>query len=353
MTSATGSRRLSREVVHSFLALFCLVQASIALADTPPTMNLTFDEDYWMMVPTSDPTNGDPRPVLGYLSGASSKFSEIVIDTGTPYRTWLHSEISPPLPTVTCTCSSSCQSACATKRTALGFQITPSETSQTHIKDKVQLSIEDRANPALTHIPFGNDVETQTYVGFDVMLDPTYTPADPSEFVIHFQLVQGGGHPIFTMQGEKSVEFPGGVDLVFYIANDATEDAFRCSVPPAATYHQEFHRIKNVTRGTWLPLVVQFIPPYVTSMTGAACGRSDGCGQVAVYRDHLTTLDKKYNGLWGFDTTRAPACAAETKPVLTYAAAGLGIYRSPQQATQTIYFDNVKIGPKFSTVNAQ
>lgn len=345
MMSATGSRRLSRGTVRSFLTIVCLVQASIALAD--PLMNLTFDEEYWMMAPTSDPENGDPRPVLGYVSESSSKFSEIVIDIGTPYRTWLHSEISPQPD------SSLCPPACAIKRTALGFQITPSVALGSHKKDKVQLSIEDRAETAKTHIPFGEVDETRAYVAFDLMLDPTYSAAESDEFVIHFQLVQGGGHPIFTMQGEKHPDSVNDVDLVFYTTNDATEDAFRCALT-SPTYHEEFYRLP-MPKGIWKTIVVQFIPPYVTNLSGGACGRADGCGQVAVFLDHSTTLVDRFQGRWGFELDRDPACAEEEKsaPALPFAAAGLGIYRSPQQATQTIYFDNVKFGTTFSSVNTQ
>jgi len=323
MALVTGFSRVRRGISLLALVLASLGQASVASATTP-ILGFSFDENFWIAAPTGPSPNGDPRPVINNNTPAGVKSSEIVIDTGTPYRTWLHSEVAAP----------------GVKRTALGFQVTPSYTSPTHKKDKVQLSIADRANRVPTQIPFTNAQETRRYVAFEVMLDPTYVAPESTEFDIHFQLVQGGKHPIFTMRGVKSAT-PGGVDLIFYIANDSTADD-ECDGKP---YHQEFYAIRNVQRGSWLPVVVQFIPPYQT-----ACGRTDGCGQLRVYRDHSTSYDGAYNGLWGY--TRLSKCALpDATPVSSFAEAGVGIYRSPQPTTQTIYFTNVKFGSTFSQVN--
>ena len=311
-------------------------------------LDLRFDENSWLLPPVRRAPNGDPRPLLARLDDSlGAAHSQIVIDTGSNYSTWLQSEVSPPKDPPACTCSATCPGACAVKRDVLAFKLSPSEVENPlHRKDKVQLQLAELENPQLALVPVGGS-EAHRFVGFEFKLAPDYAvpfgPRGPGKFVIHFQLTQGNGHPVFTVQTDRNADDSEAIDLVFYVNNDEIENDFYCLNTRVSQL--EIFRVPNIQRGEWHKLVMQFVPQFEES-----CNRKDGCGRIAAWLNGAAEPSMTFEGDWGY-TPGEPTPACRPTSVPKQMSAGLGIYRNLRNGVHTIYFDNVKFGTTFDAVD--
>ena len=324
------------------MATLCLAPSVSA---TPGLVySLAFDEAFVIDAPTKLAGNGDPRPVLSFADGDDIRSRSITVDKGSRYRTWLQSEVA------AVDVVEDCPPNCGIERDQLAFQIGKPAPDATHIKEKVMLPLTDPKNVVGTQIPTWSAEAEPRYVSFDFMVDPTFEPSRMELFTIHFQLMQGSGHPVFTMETQRVGK---RFDLVFYYTNDETEEDFRCAGPAweYGLYRREFHRVQDITLGEWKTYVFEFVAPF----GGTDPGRAPlNPGRIAVDVGNTGVWADTGGAFWGYreNSDATPyECGYVTRPTPRMNGT-IGIYRAAEGVTQTVHFDNVRFGTTVEAVTA-
>jgi hypothetical protein len=297
------------------------------------TERLTFDAGATVEAP--DPKGqgkGDPRPRLK-VRGPDGKTATyaLVVDKGTPYRARIDTD-----------------GAAGGKKGSLALTALPSSRDPEHPehrKDKVQLHLDDINDGATSDMDINSAADTR-YVGFDMKLDPSYENPPRGSFLIHFQAHQErGGHPPFAIWVRPTQDVKGPVTLELYAVDDAGENHFYKDRPE--NWRRRLYSLE-MERGRWYRLVVFLQPAYNGS------GRE---GRIGFWVDGDQKLN--WTGDWGFrpgesargaERVKAREKRGNDKPVENGIQLGLGIYRSMQQRTQTVYFNNVVIGNSYASV---
>ena len=305
--------------------------------------SLAFDEAFVIDAPTKLAGNGDPRPVLSFADGDDIRSRSITVDKGSRYRTWLQSEVA------AVDVVEDCPPNCGIERDQLAFQIGKPAPDATHIKEKVMLPLTDPMNVGGTQIPTWSAVPQPRYVSFDFMVDPSFEMSQLGLFTIHFQLMQGSGHPVFTMETQRVGK---RLDLVFYYTNDETEEDFRCAGPAWEydLYRREFHRVQDVTPGEWKKYVFEFVAPFGGDDPGGAPLEP---GRIAVDVGNTGVWADTGGAFWGYRRNDGQPYECGYVPRPSHKMVGtIGIYRAAEDVTQTVHFDNVRFGTSHEAVAA-
>lgn len=333
-------------------ATLTLLALPLTAAAGPLRFDLQFGDEYVLNPPTTTAPNGAPRPRLSFLTPEGVlRRRDLTVDTGSRYRAWLHEEVAAT------DNDDSCLPICAEGRSALAFQLTNAGTAGDHVKEKVMMPLTDPKNIAGTEIPMWTSTPRPRYVSFDFKVDPAFQLSDMDMFTIHFQLLQGGGHPVFTMETQRNPN--GELDLVFYYTNDETEELFRCidgNRWDYDLYRVEFHRVRNIARDEWKKYVFEFIPPH--GGTDPAANPLNP-GRIAVDVGGTGQFVATNGVFWGYKANPAllpytnvdSNCGWVNRPQATLKGS-IGIYRPRETAVHTVYFDNVRFGTTLEAVTA-
>jgi hypothetical protein len=308
----------------AFLVLGCLPR-TFALAKTE---RLTFDAGSALQAPDPRPiANGDPRPRLTVLGpDGKAKTYSLVVDKGTPYRALIDAD----------------RTTAASQR-FLALTILPSHRDPEypeHRKDKIQLHIGGDDERGAFDLDINSDSGGR-YVGFDIKLDPNYQNPPRGSFLIHFQAWQeGGGHPPFAIAVRPTQGVKGPVNFDLYAVDDAGENSYYNERPK--DWHRRLYSLE-IERGRWYRFVLLLQPAY---------NGSRRAGRIELWVDGDQKL--KWTGDWGYRPGRVASEKRREKradrPVGSRLQLGLGVYRSLQDRTQTVYFDNVVTGDSYAAV---
>lgn len=172
-----------------------------------------------------------------------------------------------------------------------------------------------------------DSADDRRFISFDFMLDKTYQA--PRNWVLHLQVWQCCERvPIFTIHVAPSPNPNDPIQFVFYVLDDA-----HSSTEPKEGV--EIYRM-NVSRGEWNHMILDLEP--------SPDGRSPE-GHISMWRNGEKKL--AWHGHWGYLSRTGSAGEPETTPAV---GIDLGVYRRRQTTTQTIYFDNVRVGANEKSV---